>query len=74
MTRKIDPEKKLHPRKIADVSHRRDTSRPPHEWPGIRGRSEEHEAEFVRHGQREEPADVTEAQRDLERRAPHDDE
>ncbi len=74
MTRKIDPEKKVHPRDIADVSHRKDTSRPPHNWPGIPSRSQEHEAEFVRHGKHEDPAEVTEAQRELERKVPHSDE
>lgn len=67
MTRKIDPDKKLKPNDIEDVTHRKASSRPPHDWPGIEGRSKEDEAEFEHDGKREEPAEVTEAQRRLER-------
>jgi hypothetical protein len=67
MSKKIDPQKAIHPNKIPDVSNRKQSSRPPMSWPGIPGRSAEHEAEFVHHGNREEPAEVTEQQRRLER-------
>ena len=67
MTRKIDPEKKVKPEEIDDVTSRKASSRPPSDWPGIPGRSKEDEAEFERDGTREDPADVTQAQRDLER-------
>ncbi|MGA9524760.1 MAG: hypothetical protein WBV82_25100 [Myxococcaceae bacterium] len=67
MSRKIDPETGVEPNKIPDVSRRKDASRPPHDWPGIPGRSPEHEGEFVHHGAPEEPAEVTEEQRRLER-------
>lgn len=73
MTRKIDPETKVKPNDIDDVTHQKGASRPPHDWPGIPSRSQEDEAEFVREGRAEEPADVTEAQRDLERHVRHSD-
>ncbi len=73
MTRKIDPETAVKPNDIDDVTHRKSSSRAPHDWPGIPGRSEEDEAEFVRKGDAEQPADVTEAQRDLERHVRHAD-
>ena len=38
----------------------------PDPWPGIKGRSEEHEAELPTGTRREEQAGVTEAQRKLE--------
>ena len=68
MTRKIDPHEQVKPEEIEDVTHRKASSRPPSDWPGIPGRSREDEAEFVREGKSEEPADVTEAQRELERK------
>ena len=67
MTRKIDPDTPVEPEEIAPVTHREASSRPPKEWPGIPARSEEDEAEFVHDGQDETPADVTQAQRDLEK-------
>lgn len=70
MTRKIDPDEKVKPEEIDDVTHRKVSSRPPSDWPGIEGRSQEDEAEFVHEGKPERPADVTEAQRELERSAP----
>ncbi len=73
MTRKIDPEKKVRPTDIDDVTDKKASSRPPHDWPGIPGRSLDDEAEFEREGKAEAPADVTSAQRELERRDPRDD-
>jgi hypothetical protein len=63
--------KKIHPEKgrvgQERVSSRRPQSaRPPKDWPGIPGRSADHEAEFD-----DGPAQVTEAQRDLERHGEH---
>jgi hypothetical protein len=72
MTRKIDPEEKVRPTEMDDVTHRKGSSRPPHDWPGIPGRSEEDDATFTREGKDEAPADVTESQRELERKLPHD--
>lgn len=71
MTRKIDINKKVRPTEIDDVSKRKEAARPPSDWPGIAGRSEEDEAEFVHDGEEEAPAQVTEAQRDLERSVHH---
>ena len=73
MSRKIDPEKEVRPADIDDVTDRKASSRPPHDWPGIPGRSADDEAEFEHHGQREDPADVTESQRELERGDPRRD-
>lgn len=67
MTRKIDPETKVKPDEIDDVTSRKVSSRPPGDWPGIPGRSADDEASFERDGKDEAPADVTEAQRELER-------
>lgn len=46
------------------IEHRQDTH--PNPWPGIRGRSEEHEEELPTGTKREGQAAVTEAQRKLE--------
>jgi hypothetical protein len=48
-------------------------ARPPAAGRGAPGRSEEDDAEFVRQGEEEKPADVTESQRELERRLHHRD-
>ena len=68
MTRKIDADGDVKPATIGDVSKQENSSRPPRDWPGIEGRSGEDEAEFVHQGRDEEPAEVTEAQRKLERK------
>ena len=67
MTRRIDPDKELQPEDIKDVTSREASARPPQDWPGIEGRSLEDEAEFEHDGKTEAPAEVTEAQRELER-------
>ena len=53
------------------VEHPQDAH--PDPWPGITGRSEEHENELPTGTKRESQASVTDAQRDLERKAPHAD-
>ena len=50
---------------VAPVKHVEATR--PEPWPGIKGRSEEHENELPTDTRRTEQADVTEAQRQLER-------
>ncbi|MBX5481762.1 MAG: hypothetical protein IRZ16_07960 [Myxococcaceae bacterium] len=72
MTRKIDPDTPIDPEETAHETHREVSSRPPKEWPGIPARSQEDEASFVHDGVEESPAEVTEAQRKLERSIPRD--
>jgi hypothetical protein len=67
VTRKIDPESGITPDRIKNVTTSKGSSRVPQNWPGIPSRSQENEGEFVREGKTEEPADVTENQRRLER-------